>query len=362
MDEQTAPPVSGLRGPRIYFLGLIGVVVIWGSSFVVVDAAVQIAPPLAIATWRFVFATVLFLIFTPIAKKLGFWQASGKDEGDGVNSKDSIRGNRKDDKGGTGNEGKGTSENPPISIISTRRYFVYNVLASLTGISLFFPAQYIAISIIGASIPALVVCLASPVITTILAIAFFKERLIKVQVVGFVFASVGAFLILTGGDLSRLTPASADFAGTILALLTPFMWSVYNIAVKKASQRGSSFQITSYTTYLGLAGLFVVLFLSGGFEGWFIAITHVEVVGAVIYLAAGCSLFGYLMWNIALDHLQTANVGAFLYAEPFITVLFAWVFLQQGIALVSLLGGGIVLVALVLITRHKTTSLKRTKS
>ncbi len=325
MVESTSNPVSGKRGIRIYLLGLVGVIIIWGSSFVVVDAAVQIAPPLAVATWRFVFATFLFLLVTPIAKKRGFWKENGK---------------------------VGTQE------ISSKRYFAYNLTASLTGISLFFPAQYIAISIVGASIPALIVCLVSPVFTTILAFFFFKERLLKVQIVGFLLASIGAFFIITGGDISSLTPNSADFLGNILAILTPFMWSVYNIAVKKASQRGSSFQITSYTTYLGTAGLFLIMFLSGGFDQWLLAITRVEVVGAALYLAAGCSLFGYLMWNITLEHLQTANVGAFLYAEPFITVFFAWVFLQAEISPISLLGGVIVLLALTLITKHKAAGKK----
>ncbi len=329
MVESTSTPVSGKRGTRVYLLGLVGVIIIWGSSFVVVDAAVQIAPPLAIATWRFVFAAILFLLLTPIAKKRGFWKQNG-------------------------NGGKAE--------ISSKKYFAYNLVASLTGISLFFPAQYIAISIVGASIPALIVCLVSPVFTTILAFFFFKEHLLKVQIVGFLLASVGALFIITGGDISRITPDSADFLGNILAILTPFMWSVYNIAVKKAAQRGSSFQITSYTTYLGMAGLFVIMLLSGGFDQWLLAITRVEVVVAVLYLAAGCSLFGYLMWNIALDHLQTANVGAFLYAEPFITVFFAWVFLQEAISPISLLGGGIVLLALVLITRHKIQSQNERKT
>jgi drug/metabolite transporter (DMT)-like permease len=323
--ESASNPVSAQRGSKIYLLGLLGVIIIWGSSFVVVDVAVRIAPPMALATWRLIFATVLFLIFTPIAKKRGLWKQER------INNEPRM---------------------------PSKRYFLFILVASLAGITFLFPAQYTAISLIGASVPALMVCLASPVIMTVLAIVFFKERLFPLQVVGFILAIIGAFFIVTGGDISRITPTSADFLGNILAILQPILWSVYNIAVKKAQKGGSSFQITSYTTYLGTLGLFLIMVLSGGFDQWVMAISRVEVVVAVIYLAAGCSLFGYLVWNIALDHLQTANVGAFLYAEPFITVLLAWVITKAEVSPFSLLGGGIVLLALVLITKHKAVNLK----
>ncbi len=320
-----SPEPRGSQGTRVYYLALVGVIIVWGSSFVVVDVAVQVAPPLAVATWRFIFASIFFLSLTPIAKKRGFWIEKGK-----VSEK----------------------------TVSSKRYFFYNLAASLTGISLFFPAQYTSISLIGPSIPALVVCLGSPVITAVLAIFFFKERLFRAQIVGFILASIGVFFIITEGDISQIIPTASDFLGNLLALLTPVMWSLYNIAIKKAEKFGSSFQITSYTTYLGLVGLFLGMLLSGGFSQWILAITHIEVVIATIYLAAGCSLFGYLVWNLALAHLQTANVGAFLYVEPFITVFFAWIFLQDVISPYSVLGGAIVLIALMLITRHKPPTQK----
>ena len=47
---------------RVY-LELIIMVTLWGFSFVIVDIAVEIIPPLSIALYRFVIASCTFLLF-----------------------------------------------------------------------------------------------------------------------------------------------------------------------------------------------------------------------------------------------------------------------------------------------------------
>ena len=55
------------------------------------------------------------------------------------------------------------------------------LIASITGISFFFFAQYSAIQLIGPSLPSLFVCLLAPVIISIFAVIFFKEKFTKIR-------------------------------------------------------------------------------------------------------------------------------------------------------------------------------------
>jgi drug/metabolite transporter (DMT)-like permease len=52
-------------------------------------------------------------------------------------------------------------------------------------------------------------------------------------------------------------------------------------------------------------------------------------------------------------------VGAFLYIEPFITVLVAWIVLQEFIPPLSIVGGGIVIIGLVIISRPANKKCKQ---
>src|SRR5271157_1682910 len=317
MSLSSPPPAQ--KSNTMYFLVLAGVIIIWGSSFVIVDLAEKLASPIAIATFRWMYASMMFALLTPIAKKRNFWDLT-------------ISLKLQQDK--------------------RRHYPLLLVVLSIIGISLFFPVQYTSIQLVGPSIPALMVCLGSPVIIAVISVFSFKERLTRLQVVGFIVATLGALLIITHGDFTQLMPASVNFTGNILALLQPFLWATYSILSKKAMHYGSSFQVMSYVSYLGTGGLIIVAIISGDINTWSYDLFQPGILTAILYLAIGCSIIGYLFWDVALEHLPSANVGAFLYVEPFITVLFAWAILQQLIPPLSIVGGGIVILGLVLISRQ----------
>jgi len=72
---------------------------------------------------------------------------------------------------------------------------------------------------------------------------------------------------------------------------------------------------------------------------------------AALYLGIGCTVLGYVFWFKALTGLSASSTGATLYFEPVVTVIFAWILLGQGIGIVAGLGGILVMVGVVLISR-----------
>ncbi len=332
ISNKQVPSQSGQTRVKVYYLALTLTILIWGGSFIIINQLVMFATPLTVGTWRGIFSSTFFLCLQLFAKKQG--RGGGKRE---YANMDLPR--------------------------DQRRFSLYVVLAGLCGIGFFFPVQYIAIELVGPSIPALIMCLGSPIFMVGIAVIFLGEKITWMKGLGFILASFGAFLIITGGDLTALSPRSGDFLGNVLVLLTPVLWSLFSIFSKKAQEIGPSLKSTAFATHTGTMMLLCFSLLSQDVLNWGSAMLHPEFYVGILYISLGCSVYGYYAWSLAISKLPTGNVGSFLYVEPFITVLLAWVILDHLISPYTFLGGGIVLLSLILITfgRKDVKNLDSTK-
>ncbi|MFX0141791.1 MAG: DMT family transporter [Candidatus Hodarchaeota archaeon] len=303
----------------VNYIELILMVIIWSFSFVVVDIAVEFIPPLSIALYRFVIASCTFLIldayFTLNKKRKNF-------------TKNYENQNKK----------------------FSRLDWLLIILASFTGISLFFLAQYSAIEIIGQSLPALFVCLITPVIITILALIFFKEKINIFKILGFIIATLGGFLLVTGGNINILTPDSPNFLGYLFALMTPLLWAVYSTATKKISKISSSLAMNKYVAYIGTVELIIFVLINGEFIIFIKNFLNGSLFLCALYLGFGCYVVGYYIWQNSQKNFKSSKVASFLYIEPFFTLLFS-LLLQRSetIVLWNIVGGIIVLIAVLII-------------
>jgi drug/metabolite transporter (DMT)-like permease len=292
-------------------------VIIWGFSFVVVDIAVEFIPPLSVALYRFIIASLAFIIIDIYLKLF--------------RKKNQIKKN---------SDKRSYSKNDWIILI----------LASFTGVSFFFFVQYSAIEIIGPSLPALFVCLLAPVVITFLALIFFNEKVNLRKVIGFLIASIGGFLLITGGNLNRLTSKDPNFLGYLFALATPFLWALYSTLTKKLAKKGSNFLMLKYIAYLGTIELFVFVLLNNELLIFLSNIFNIILILCAIYIGILCYILGYYIWQNSQLNLSSSKVASFLYVEPFITLLFS-ILLQRSETFViwNLIGGIIVLIAVLFI-------------
>ena len=304
------------------YLFLILMVVAWSISFIIVDIAVESIPPLSLALYRFIIASACFLvldIYFKISKKRKNLNENAENE---VNSKFSVN------------------------------QWILIILASFTGATLFFFAQYSAIQLIGPSLPALFVCLISPVIITIFSLLFFKEKLSSLKIIGFVIASIGGFLLITGGDIKTLTPESPHFLGYLFALFTPLFWAIYVTVIKKVSKSkpNSDIQILKYVAYLGTIELLIFVVLNNEFWIFLDNFLNIIIFLSALYLGIVCYVLGYYIWQNSQNQLSSSKVASFLYIEPFLTLLFSFIFQRsETIVLWNIIGGIIVLMAVIII-------------
>jgi drug/metabolite transporter (DMT)-like permease len=223
-------------------------------------------------------------------------------------------------------------------------------VASFSGISLFFFSQYSSIQVIGPSLPALFVCLLSPVLISILALIFFNEKLNKFKGGGFIIATIGGFLLITGGDISVLFPQSANFVGYFYALLTPILWSIYSTVSKQLTQRLDTFKVLEITTYFGTIELVFFALLTNNLLLFLEFFLNPVVLFSSLYLGLGCHILGYYIWNNSQKKSESLKTASFLYIEPFITLFLSFLFQRNEVIVpLNIIGGIIVLVAVLII-------------
>jgi len=310
---------------RTYLL-LFVMIFFWGFSFIVVDIAMDFVTPLSIALYRLIIAATALIIIDIFLKMKN-------------NKKTPITFDKTINKG------------------SERKYWLYIVLASFGGVSMYLFVIYSAISLIGPSLPVLVDCLINPILITLLSLVIFKEKLSKNKVIGFIIASFGAFLLITGGSIGVLQPNSPNFLGYILALLAPLMWSFYTIAIKKVKQFDSSrtdFQNLKNVSIFGVIEFFILVIISGQLNIFLNNFLNIIVFLCALYLGLGAFVIGYYIWSYSLKKLRSSSVASFLYLQPFITLLLSMLFQRNDvIGLWNIIGGLIVMVALVIINYKK---------
>jgi drug/metabolite transporter (DMT)-like permease len=292
---------------------------IWSFSFIIVDISVEFIPPLSIALYRFIVASIGFLLIDLYIK---------------------LKRNKTSTK---------------TTIVKTNKSYskkewIYLVMASFFGVSLFFFAQYSAINLIGPSLPALFVCLLAPVMISILALIFFKEKLNILKIIGFIIASFGGFLLVTGGNLKNITPESPNFLGYMFALMTPIFWAIYSTVTKKIVKNSSSNQMNKFISYMAVIELLIFVLINNEFKIFVQNFLNPILFLSSIYLGVGCYIIGYYIWQYSQNKLKSVKVASFLYIEPFLTLMFS-ILLQRSdmVVIWNILGGFIVLIAVFII-------------
>ena len=73
----------------------------------------------------------------------------------------------------------------------------------------------------------------------------------------------------------------------------------------------------------------------------------------VLYLALGCTVLAYLLQNFAVAHLSAATVSVLQCTQPILTALISFIVLREKLTALGLLGGVLIVAALLLNSRRE---------
>ena len=175
----------------------------------------------------------------------------------------------------------------------------------------------------------------APIFMAILGFVFYKERITLLQFAGILVALAGLLLLIGKGDITNI--GLIENKGDLLVLGSAFTWGVYSMVNKKISLSYSPLMTILYL-FLMMAVIIIPFNLNTETINSVINLSPISWMW-ILFLGIFCSGIAYVIWAQALRDMESAKVGAFLYFEPLVTVIAAWIYLNEEITLLMILSG-----------------------
>ena len=213
----------------------------------------------------------------------------------------------------------------------------------VTGGSLYFLTENSAMIYTTTTNTSLIVCIC-PLFATLLIARFYRtERLNRVQTVGTIMAAIGvAVVVLNGHFVLHLSPL-----GDSLAFAACLCWAVYSLLMISAIKRYDTVFITRKVFVYGLLSM-IPYFLVRPEMPPLALVFRCDVLLNLLFLGFVASMACFLLWNWVIRKLGAVVVTNYVYFNPVVTVLFAWVVLSERITYFFLIGTLLILIGMYL--------------
>ena len=249
-------------------------VLLWSGNFIIARALHASVPPVALAFWRWLFATLLLLPFgiRPL------WRERA-----------ALRGRAG-------------------HILGT----------ALAGITLFNTFIYIAAHQVPAIHLALIGTTAAPLFVLLISALFLRERLPRPLWTGALLCLAGLLVLITQGRLTTLASFRLS-PGDAWILAAGFSFALYTLQVRR---RPAGLSPRAYLLLLFATGtlfLFPAYLLEYRKTGPF-ALTA-ETAGSIAYLALCASVLAFLLWNESIRRIGPSRTALFGNGIPVLSAL-----------------------------------------
>jgi drug/metabolite transporter (DMT)-like permease len=255
---------------------------IWSGNFIIAKGVNKQIPPVSLAFYRWLLASVIILPFA-IKQFKAEW---------------------------------------PV----VRRSWHYLFWASLTGVALFNTFVYVGAHYTTAINLTLIGTTSSPIVATILARIFLKEEIGWMKLAGLALCIAGVLFLLSKGDFQNLLALQFS-RGDLWVLAAAFCFAVYNTLVKKKPASISPinflFVAFSFGTIL-LAPFFIWEMNRTAPVVW-----NSDLLLSILYLGLGASVICFWIWNIAISRIGAARTILFGNLIPIFGTVGSVVFLHE---------------------------------
>lgn len=190
----------------------------------------------------------------------------------------------------------------------------------------------------------------TPIFMALLGWVVLKERLSWVQIGGILTAVLGVLLVVSKGNLSSISIGNFGTPGDFLILISALNWAVFSTFSRRGLLKFPATRMMFFVMAFGWLFVSILFFAEGGLglvanlsqKGW----------SAILFLGILCSGVAYIFWYDALQVLPVAQTGAFVYIEPFVTIVVAALVLGEEIIAAALIGGAAILLGVWLVNRN----------
>jgi len=219
----------------------------------------------------------------------------------------------------------------------------------ITGGSIYFLAENLALSYSTATNVSLIVC-SCPLFTTLLFCVIKPHfHLTRKQCVGTLFAFVGmAIVVLNGQFVLHLSPI-----GDALAFVACLSWVIYSYLQPNpndSEKKYSTLLLTRKTFFYGILTILPYLAI----ENHPISMQTLlkpTVAANLVFLGVVASLICYLVWAWCIKQIGAVATTNYVYFDPITTVVAAALILHEPVTIYFLIGATLIIIGLMLAYR-----------
>lgn len=275
------------------YLALVAVTIFWGSSFVSSKLVLETMPPMLLAFFRYLFAFITLFIFFIIFEK-------------------DKKLNKQD--------------------------YKHLVLSSGIGIFIYFIGEYNALNYISASTASIIVSLL-PMFMLVTNFFVFKDKITLFKVGVILLTLVGVVMVVQADFRAMFNESLIGYSLMVMGVAA---WVVYSLSTVKMRKNNSNIKVITYQS-----GFALILFAP-------FAVSNLNIVTQldfnlwtnIIYLGVFASGLAFYLYVYSLKVLGTLPVSIFGNTVPVVTVITGFIFLQETLTLIQLLGGSIIVITL----------------
>ena len=277
-QSTTAPPGWNRRFPPDLAIGLL--VLIWGSNFSVVKAALTEFSPLAFNSTRFVLASSVLAAF--------LW------------------------------------------ISGVRPRFQKGDTLRLVGLGLLGNVVYQALFIHGINWTragnAALMLSAVPLIVALLSVGLKHETISRAGWAGVALSISGIALILWGSSRG-ISFGSDTIRGDLTMLAGALAWSLYTVLSAPYVQKYGTLPVTAFTMWVGTVGLVAVSVPALRAQEW--GSISLGAWGGLVFSGAFAIAVAYMLWYYGVQHLGSSRTAIYSNTVPVVALIVAWMTLGE---------------------------------
>jgi drug/metabolite transporter (DMT)-like permease len=184
------------------------------------------------------------------------------------------------------------------------------------------------------SVHAALLMLTTPILITVLAAFFLKEKLTANKLIGLLLGIAGAILLISSRKQNQVT-ASDPLLGDILVLINAVAYTMYMIMVKPLMQ---TYNPVAIIRIIFTIGFFMMLpFCIGEFREVNFADFDASAITWIFVIAVPGTFLAYLFNIYGIKVLGASTAGAYIYSQPVFASIFALYFLNETLGWLQLL-------------------------
>jgi len=236
----------------------------------------------------------------------------------------------------------------PSSLHIVARDVLFFAAFGLFGIAAFYSVYVTAIDLAGMSVAA-VLLYTAPAWVALISAVFLGEKLTLVKLVAVTLAMAGCALVARAYDLRGL---QMNWLGILAGLGAGLTYALYSVFNKVGLRRHDGWTVLAYGLLAGSVFL-------APLQSPRLLVTALRQPGAVAWLlvlALGPTLGAGLSFNAGLRYVQVSSASVVATLEPVIASILAFAFLHERLDPAQLVGGGLILAAVIFLTRAPSSS------